>query len=340
MKPEVSERLFIEELITHSINESAIKKEEITNIERLTGDASTRRYYRVFCESTNYVVCLDNPSEEKNSFVEVQSYLVDKKIRVPKIYDINLAKGYILEEDLGDVTLLQHLAEIENVGTEYNLYKSVIDELLILHTIPAQDIEQSKKFPLKFDYEKLTSEIDFSVKFFFKLFLKNENEEILKELGSHFNSICKRLSNEKMVLTHRDFHSRNIMVKDDDLVMIDFQDARWGIPQYDLASLLDDCYYQIHKDNKEKLLQYYYDNLPQEIHEQGNFENFKSFYQDMAIQRVFKAIGSFSYIYYMRKDERYLKYIGFAMEKLREIMLGDSKYKELRAILFRTYYES
>ena len=340
MKPEVSERLLIEELITHSINESAINKEEIVNIESLTGDASTRRYYRVFCKKTNYVVCLDNPSEEKNSFVEVQSYLVNQNLRVPKIYDTNLSKGYILEEDLGDVTLLMHLATIEDIETEYKLYKTVIDELLTLHTIPAVDIKKSKKFDLKFDYEKLTSEIDFSVKFFFKLFLKNDNAEILKELGSHFNSICKRLSDEKMVLTHRDFHSRNIMVKDDDLVMIDFQDARWGIPQYDLASLLDDCYYQIHKDNKEKLLQYYYDNLPEAIHEQGSFENFKNFYQDMAIQRVFKAIGSFSYIYYMRKDERYLKYIGFAMEKLREIMLSDSKYKDLRTILFRTYYES
>lgn len=340
MKPEVSERLLIEELITHSINESAINKEEIVNIESLTGDASTRRYYRVFCEKTNYVVCLDNPSEEKNSFVEVQSYLVNQNLRVPKIYDTNLSKGYILEEDLGDVTLLMHLATIEDIETEYKLYKTVIDELLTLHTIPAIDIEKAKKFDLKFDYEKLTSEIDFSVKFFFKLFLKNDNAEVLEELGSHFNSICKRLSEEKMVLTHRDFHSRNIMVKDDDLVMIDFQDARWGIPQYDLASLLDDCYYQIHKDNKEKLLQYYYDNLPEDTHEQGSFENFKNFYQDMAIQRVFKAIGSFSYIYYMRKDERYLKYIGFAMEKLREIMLSDSKYKDLRTILFRTYYES
>lgn len=340
MKPEVSERLFIEELIIHSINASAIEKEKILNIERLTGDASTRRYYRVFCEKTNYVVCLDNPSEETNSFVEVQSFLNAKEIRVPKIFDTNLSKGYILEEDLGDTTLLQHLAEIENVETEYKLYKTVIDELLTLHKITKDEIDNSNKFELKFDYEKLKFEIDFSIKYFFKLFLKNEDEKTLNQLSHLFNPICERLSQEKMVLTHRDFHSRNIMVIKNDLVMIDFQDARWGIPQYDLASLLDDCYYQIHKDNKDRLMKYYYENLGSEVHKQGDYENFKSLYQDMAIQRVFKAIGSFSYIYNKRKDERYLKYIGFAMEKLRGIMLGDSKYQDLRAILFRTYYES
>lgn len=340
MKPEVSERLFIEELFTHSINESAIQEEEIVNIERLTGDASTRRYYRVFCEKTSYVVCLDNPSEEKNSFVEVQEFLEKKKIRVPKIYDINLSKGYILEEDLGDITLLQHLATVKNIEEEYELYKKVIDELLTLHKTPENEIQNSKKFELKFDYEKLKFEIDFSVKYFFKLFLKNEDEKVLKELSNSFDSICERLAEQKMVLTHRDFHSRNVMVKGKDLIMIDFQDARWGIPQYDLASLLDDCYYEVHPSNKSKLMKYYFDSLGEDVHAQGGYEEFKCLYSDMAIQRVFKAIGSFSYIYNMRKDERYLKYIGFAMEKLRLIMLENSKYDSLRTLLFRTYYES
>ena len=58
----------------------------------------------------------------------------------------------------------------------------------------------------------------------------------------------------------------------------------------------------------------------------------------MTIQRVFKAIGSFSYIYATRKDERYLKYIGFGMEKLRTIMLQDDRYRSLSKHLFQIYY--
>ena len=60
----------------------------------------------------------------------------------------------------------------------------------------------------------------------------------------------------------------------------------------------------------------------------------------MAIQRVFKAIGSFTYIYHTRKDERYLKYIGFAMEKIKVYLLSNPKYDKLRTLLISVYYES
>lgn len=343
MKPELSEQLFIEELFSHSVENLSLKAHGILNIERLTGDASTRRYYRVFCEQKSYVVCLDNPSQtiEENPFIRVQGFLSEKGLRVPKIYHTNISRGYILEEDLGDVTLLSHLATIDGPETELNLYTRVIDQLLLLHQLSPKEIERAKIFDLKFDFEKYNFEIEFSVKYFLGSFLKIEDEKIKQELVECFRPICERLASYKMVLTHRDFHSRNIMVQEDDeLVMIDFQDARWGIPQYDLASLLDDCYYNLTRENKYKLLKYYYEKMDKSIHGQDDFEMFCHVYNEMAVQRVFKAIGSFSYIYDKRKDERYLKYIGFAMEKLRGYMLMDSKYDAIRKKLFGIYYES
>lgn len=342
MKPELSEQLFIEELFNNSVEELEIENHEIINIERLTGDASTRRYYRVFCKDISYVVCLDNPSEtiEDNSFLRVQKFLVNKDIRVPKIIHTNISKGYILEEDLGDVTLLHHLAEIDSPETEFDLYKKVIDQLIVLHTLNKKHIEQENIFDLKFDYEKLNFEIEFTVKYFLGHFLGIEDESIKAEVIELFKPICERLSSYPMVLTHRDFHSRNVMVLSDDLVMIDFQDARWGIPQYDLASLLDDCYYSLNRENQFKLLKHYYDKVCPSIHKQGTFENFKEIYEEMALQRVFKAVGSFAYIYHNRKDERYLKYIGFAMEKLKVYMLKNKKFNNLRKTLFKIYYAS
>ena len=171
MKPELSEQLFIEELFTHSVEELNLENHEIVNIERLTGDASTRRYYRVFCKDISYVVCLDNPSRtiEENSFLRVQNFLHQKGIRVPKIIHTNISKGYILEEDLGDVTLLHHLATIESSEIEFELYKKVIDELITLHTLPKPDVEDASIFDLKFDFEKLNFEIEFTVKYFLGL---------------------------------------------------------------------------------------------------------------------------------------------------------------------------
>ncbi len=342
MKPELSERLFIEELFSHSVEELKLENHEINHIEKLTGDASTRRYYRVFCKNISYVVCLDNPSDtiEENSFLRVQSFLFEKGIRVPKIIHTNISKGYILEEDLGDITLLNHLAKIDSLETEFNLYKKVINELITLHTLSISEVEKPNIFDLKFDSEKLNFEIEFSVKYFLGHFLGVEDKSIKEDVIQLFKPICENLASHDMVLTHRDFHSRNVMVLEDDLVMIDFQDARWGIPQYDLASLLDDCYYSLSRENQYKLLKHYYENVDEKVHNQGSFEEFKSLYEEMALQRVFKAIGSFSYIYHNRKDERYVKYIGFAMEKLKTYMVKNPKFNELRKTLFSIYYAS
>ena len=183
-------------------------------------------------------------------------------------------------------------------------------------------------------------EVDFTEKYFLRTLLSVSSEETIKLIRKNFESITDRISKKDRVLTHRDFHSRNVMVKNSELVIIDFQDARMGIPQYDLASLLDDCYYQLSDENYEKLLEYYYAEMIDQIGDQKSLEEFKDLYNDMVLQRVYKAIGSFSYIYETRKDIRYLRYIGFAMEKLKRLMFKDSRYDELRKTLTRIYYES
>lgn len=341
MKPEVAERLFIEELFSKSVENKKVRNDKLVSIDRLTGDASTRRYYRLETNHQSYVVCLDNPSAEgeKNSFIETQNFFHHHQIRVPKIFDTQLSKGYILEEDLGNITLLSRLSEINSLEEELLLYKKAIDELIKIHKISRSDINNSSFSHLSFNQEKLNDEIAFSVKYFINIFLKNNNVEIEEIIKTEFAKINNRLSIEKMVSTHRDFHSRNIMILKDEFVVIDFQDARLGIPQYDLASLLDDCYYKIDDNNKMLLIEYYYKALGEEILGQ-DFNKFIDLYQAMSLQRVFKAIGSFSYIYHVRKDERYLKYIGFAMEKLKTIMLSQNQYKSLRKTLFKLYYES
>ncbi len=340
MKPEQTEQFLIEELFNKSIASGKIEDLQLEEIDKLTGDASTRKYYRAFTKKNSYVVCLDKPSNTDNTFLVVQSFLDGKNIRVPKVYDHNLKRGYILEEDLGDMTLLQKLSQVENTQEEFNYYLEIINELLKLHKLENKDITETPMSKLSFDKTKLYEEIEFTVKYFIEKFLGVNDPLVQKALEEEFRPICERLDTPKKVLTHRDFHSRNIMLKNNDFIIIDFQDARLGIPQYDLVSLLEDCYYKVNGENKVKLIEHYFNNLPMDIHGQGNFETFMELYCDMQIQRVFKALGSFSYIYHTRKDQRYLKYIGFGMEKLRTTFLKHSKYDSLRKKLFKIYYES
>jgi len=341
MKPEQAERFFIEELFNKTREKKILENEILEEVDKLTGDASTRRYYRIFTSNKSYVVCLDNPYTDelsKHPFLSVQGFLADHNVKVPKILDHNLPKGYSLQEDLGNVTLLHHLSHISSTKEEFTIYKTIVDQLLELHRIPKSGVTNTNLFQLQFDYQKYMDETRFTFKYFMNFFNKNLDENLISELEGLFAPIMKRLSDQSMVITHRDFHSRNIMVKDSEFTFIDFQDARWGIPQYDLVSLLEDCYYDLEETNRQTLKRYYYDNLDPAIHKQASYEEFLELYDDMLIQRVFKAVGSFCYIYNWRKDDRYLKYIGFAMEKIRRVMMNKPKYAELKVKLFQHYY--
>jgi aminoglycoside/choline kinase family phosphotransferase len=341
MKPEQAERFFIEELFNKTQDKNILSLETLEEVDKLTGDASTRRYYRLFTNKDSYVVSLDNPFDgeiEKHPFLGVQKFMAENHIKVPEILDHNLSRGYLLQEDLGNATLLTHIAGINSTEEEYKIYKVIIDQLLELHRIPKTAVKNENLFQLKFDHQKFMDETRFTFKYFFTFFNKVTDEGLIKEFETLFDPIMTRLADQKMVITHRDFHSRNIMVKKDKFIFIDFQDARWGIPQYDLVSLLEDCYYDLKDENRQKLKKYYYDNLDQSIHGQKTYGEFDALYQDMTIQRVFKAVGSFCYIYNWRKDDRYLKYIGFAMEKIRRTMMDNPRYAELKTKLFQNYY--
>lgn len=341
MKPEQAERFFIEELFNKTQDKDILKSEKLEEVDKLTGDASTRRYYRIFTSRDSYVVCLDNPFDgemEKHPFLSVQQFLGANHIRVPSILDHNLSRGYSLQEDLGNVTLLHHLSELTSTQDEHKIYQTIVDQLLELHRIPPSAVKSQDLFQLKFDYQKYMDETRFTFKYFLNFFNKIQDENLIQELETLFDPIMKRLAEQKMVITHRDFHSRNIMVKNGKFVFIDFQDARWGIPQYDLVSLLEDCYYDLKQENRDTLKRYYFDHLDPSIHGQKSYEQFLELYDDMTIQRVFKAVGSFCYIYNWRKDDRYLKYIGFAMEKIRRVMMDKPRYAELKKKLYQHYY--
>ncbi|MFZ4712840.1 MAG: aminoglycoside phosphotransferase family protein [Bacteriovoracaceae bacterium] len=344
MKPLDEEREIIERRFNRAIESKKIPMDVIVDIDKLTGDASTRRYFRLNAKESSYVICLDKPLEtpvEDYPFYQVQSFLHRQKIRVPIIYEIDLVEGFLLEEDLGDQTLIKELMFLKDKEAEFKIYKDCIDLILKVHHLKVPNDERLQYRKLSFDFSKLMSEMDFTLDYLFTKFLKHKiSDRESTILKTHLGNICVELANQPMVLTHRDYHSRNIMIKNGELVLIDFQDARMGIPQYDLVSILEDCYYSLDQENVDKLKIYYYETLPCKDLGQENYDKFLRLYDLMTVQRVFKAVGSFAYIYNWRRDKRYIKYIGFAMEKVRKVLMKYPEFNELRLCMNKIYYEN
>jgi len=164
---------------------------------------------------------------------------------------------------------------------------------------------------LKFDFEKLNFEIEFSVKYFLGSFLKVDDEKLKQELVDGFRPICEWLASHKMVLTHRDFHSRNIMLTNQqDIAIIDYQDAMSGAVTYDLVSLLKDCYIEFEEGEINKLALYFRDKKGLDIGD----EEFIKWFDFMGMQRHIKVLGVFARLY-KRDDKRgYLKDIPLVLK--------------------------
>lgn len=341
MRPEQTEKIYVEEMFRKSCEKHSWPIDGNVSVNRLTGDASTRKYFRINNSKISFVACLDNPIDEpENDFIYVDKLLESKKVRVPRIYDYDLTRGYILEEDLGDETFIRNLSNVADVGEELQLYTNALDEIIKIHKINLEEITRTNIRNRYFDYEKLYSEIELSFKhFIFGLLNVNNSDERNFVLEKCFRQICKELEGyPNKVLCHRDYHSRNIMIKNGELVVIDFQDARIGAPFYDLVSLLEDCYYSIDESNIASLKKYYYGILKDHLGIKSS-SDFDYYYDLSKLQRLFKAIGSFSFIHNTRDDKRYLKYIGFAMEKIKVTLMKMPEYSELRKALFSLYYE-
>ncbi len=267
-------------------------------IAALAGDASMRRYYRIRSKQGPYIVCFDETlagaPDGEHQFLVMQALLERNGIPVPGVVAADRARGLLLLEDLGDELLEDRFPGLTNDEAE-KLYGEILDILARIQSIAPDS--SALPFNRSFDMERLMFEFDFFIEHAVRNYFScNAREAFLHELRGEFVKIAESLQRpELFVLNHRDFHSRNIMLHGDAPYIIDFQDARMGLPQYDLASLLRDSYVRLDERVFTGILDRYYELARgRGIHSMCR-EEFDLFFDLSAFQRNVKAIGTFAY---------------------------------------------
>jgi aminoglycoside/choline kinase family phosphotransferase len=157
--------------------------------------------------------------------------------------------------------------------------------------------------------------------------------QVASEISKIFTQICERLHQEPKFIAHRDYHSRNLMLKLDQMRVIDFQDARMGPIQYDLVSLIRDSYVNLNESMENKILDYYLSQAKNYLPKNFSREHFDLMYEIQTIQRCFKACGSFSSFYNLRNDTRYLKYISHTLKRVIKSLELFPEYKTFSKVL-------
>ena len=303
-----------------------------SRIVPLTGDASDRRYFRVIPESgAPFVLALhaDRIEFATLPFANVADLLEQIPLPVPKVLGHSDPLGVIALQDLGDVTLQAHLgaaSESEHAA----LYRQAVALIELLQRRGAE-LKSDRYVPYRiaFDVEKLTWEMDF----FVKHFLEGYRGAVLTPaqraaLGGEWRAIIGELAAEPRVLCHRDYHSRNLMLSDGQLYIIDFQDARMGPDTYDLASLLRDSYVDIGERDLDDLIAYFL-----ALKGSAGDETFRTRFDLMGLQRNLKALGTFGYQTAVRRNPVYIQYIPRTLRYARTTLEKYPRFGRLRDLL-------
>lgn len=304
-------------------------------IEPLAGDASTRRYFRVFHRDGSTAIVMVQPNaglNEEASFLDVHGFLERLGLPVPRIHRHLPEQGLIVLEDLGD-QLLESVVQAGNYPRIVELYEEAVDILVQLRRRTAAMTGGCGAFSLAFDEAKLMEEFNFFVMHFVRGFCRLEpSRAAMRTLADFFQHVALFLAAQPRIFAHRDYHSRNLLVHRGRLMMIDFQDARMGPAQYDLASLLRDSYVSLPEDLVERLIARYWD---ASLAGTDTLDRFVYVFDMMSLQRNIKALGTFGYQSSVRGSTRYMSSIprtaGYVARNMR-------RYDELAS--FRTVVEA
>ncbi len=292
------------------------------DIELISGDASFRRYFRITRERDTFIA-VDSRTDlvPITPFIELTGSYRRQRIPVPEVMASNEAAGFYLLSDLGDKPLACVLSEYKT-KTYYR------DALRLLAKIALVKGTDKHALPV-FDEAFINTELNIFIQWFIERHLAitlNDSEHAL--INRVFNRLTKALLEQPQCTTHRDFHSRNIMVHNERLYLIDYQDSVSGPVTYDAVSLLRDCYVvcppeylsELQKQHFEQSLQL--ELIPEDV----TFARYQRWFDLTGLQRHIKIAGIFCRLFYRDAKAGYLKDIPQALDYISQVT---RRYPEL-----------
>jgi len=289
--------------------------------ERVPADGSRRIFYRVSSDQVSYIV-MANPPRDENikrenySYLKIGSHFHGKGIPVPAIYRYDLDYGWFIMEDLGRRNL-QEVALSSDDHTD--LYKTAIELLIRIQLDGREGFDPGWCYHTQ-TYDRVLME-RFESDYFRKYFLQEllglkQDLSYLRSCFEHL-SYHASLADNDFVL-YRDFQSRNLIVNGDRIGVVDWQGARLGPLQYDLASLLIDPYVGLPEDDRMGLYNYYVETLERRL--PGSATAFTRYYPYLALQRNLQILGAFAYLSQVQGKKQFIDYVQPALASLRRFL--------------------
>jgi aminoglycoside/choline kinase family phosphotransferase len=299
------------------------------NIAPIEKGGSDRRFYRVRFspEQTIILVKYNLEREENRLYVQIAEFLAEHKIRAPKIYFHDPEEGLIWIEDLGEIDLWNHREEGWLVRR--SLYESALEQAAMLHRLPLSSVENIRPHLAP---EFNAALYQWEQNYFFEnclgryFGLSGQQIAELADLPA-LGEIAQMLGDLPRVLVHRDFQSQNIIVRNGQAHLIDFQGMRPGLAEYDLASLLYDPYVTLSPGERTELIEYYWTVRGDQSSAAPDI------FALCAMQRLMQALGAYGFLGLVKGSRSFLHHIAPAIESLHSVIMSQPRLKKLERVL-------
>ncbi|PIF06418.1 MAG: phosphotransferase enzyme family protein [Draconibacterium sp.] len=295
--------------------------EKAEHFELLPPSGSYREYCRLKNKNRSVIGAWNNDVKENTAFLSFTSHFRKNDLPVPEIYAVGANLKYYLLEDLGNVTLFDFLSKTRaSEGFSENIiswYYKVLKVLPKIQIIAGKNIDYSVSYPrAAFDKQSMMWDLNYFKYYFLKLAKIHFDEQALEDDFQAFTDYL--LSADSDYFMYRDFQSRNIMLKNDEVYFIDYQGGRQGALQYDLASLLYDGKADMPQRVRQLLMERYLAELHKYI--EVNDKEFISFFRGFVLIRIMQAMGTYGFRGFYEKKEHFLKSIPYALKNLKLLL--------------------
>ena len=289
----------------------------------IAGDGSMRVFWRVggLKSDVSYIAMENAPTDdfskrENTAYLNIGRHLRNQGLPLPEIHRFDLDKGWFIMEDFGEVSLQTACARAKE---RIPLYVPVVEMLFQQQTRGSEGFDTAWTCQTE-TYDRLVMrryEVDYFKEAFLGTYLGIRKE--WPGLESSFEHLMEQASKaENRFFLHRDFQSRNIMIRGNKIGILDWQGGRLGPLAYDLASLLIDPYTKLPALEKEEIYSTYLQLLRQkQPHRVASFE--KSF-PYLAVQRNLQILGAFSFLSRVRGKTYFEEYIPGAVKSLQHLL--------------------
>lgn len=303
---------------------AAFSKAEITAIDKLPQAGSERHYFRIHTADKTFIATYGANLKENDSFIYFSKHFKKKNLQVPEILCINDEKNIYLQEDFGDISLLNRLEENGFTTNVYDLYKKSLQQLALLQVKGHEGLDYKKCLTnSSFGKQAIMADLLY-FKYYFLDALRQPYDK--QKLIDDFEALSNYLSHtEYKYFMFRDFQSRNIMVTpDDDVHFIDYQGGMKGAPQYDVASLLWQAKANLPDEWKQHLLEDYMEAFERVVEEPIDKDIFRSQYNGYVLIRLLQVLGAYGFRGLFERKAHFLTSIPLALQNLKWFVQNQS----------------